>query len=64
MIGARDPGGMAKHLPSHAGGSHHPAGHWGFRPLLNRGPGCLCIAHHPTPYPPQKAGVLGQKDSS
>lgn len=47
MTGASDPGGMAKHLPSHAGGSHHQSGHWGSRALFNWGPGILCTAHHP-----------------
>jgi hypothetical protein len=35
-------------LLSHADGSHHLAGHWGSRPLLNWRPDCLCTAHHPT----------------
>ena len=45
MTGARDPGGMAEHLPSHKGGSQHPSGHWGSRLLLDWRPGCLCTAH-------------------
>jgi hypothetical protein len=48
VTGARDPGGVAKHMRSHAGRSHHPSGHWGSRPLLNQGTSCLCTAHHPT----------------
>jgi hypothetical protein len=42
--GDRNPGGVAEHLSSHAGGSLHPSGHQGSRPLLNRGPGCQCTA--------------------
>jgi hypothetical protein len=50
VIGARDPGGMAKHLPFHAGGNHHPLGHWGSRPLLNRGSGIGLSVHSLSPY--------------
>lgn len=28
---ALGPGGVGEHLPSHAGESHHPPGHWGSR---------------------------------
>jgi hypothetical protein len=48
LIGARDPGGVAKHLRPHASGSYPPSGHQGFRTLLNQGPGYLCTAHCPT----------------
>jgi hypothetical protein len=44
MTGARDLGGVAEHLLSHAGGSHQTSGHPGSRPLLDLGPGCLCTA--------------------
>ena len=36
VTGAKGPGGVAEHLPSHAGRSHHPPGHWGSRPVLDR----------------------------
>jgi hypothetical protein len=44
MTGARDPGGMAEHLPLHVGGNYHPLGHQGSRPLLNPAIAVSCEA--------------------
>ena len=38
---ARGLGGMVENLPYHTGRSHHPPSHWGTRPVLDWGPGCL-----------------------
>ena len=45
ITGAKDPECVAENLLSHAGGVQHPSGHRGFRPLLDQGTGCLCIAN-------------------
>ena len=47
VTGARGPRGVAKHLQSLVGRSHL-LGHQASRPVLNWGPGYLCITHHYT----------------
>jgi hypothetical protein len=59
VTGARCPGGVAKLFLSHASGNHCPPGPQGSRPLLDRGSGCLCIAHHPTSPLRRKGGRDG-----
>jgi hypothetical protein len=58
MRGARGPGGVAEHLLSSV------FCHWGSRPMLYLGPGCLCTAHCPTKDElglPERGGAGNEK---